>query len=221
MRHRKDGSLVRGKMRFKPGNRLGIEVVRRFIEQQDIGLLEQQPAKSNAPPLAAGENRNRRVSGRAAKRIKCLFELALDLPCAEMIDPFLERRLAVEEGVDVRFGIPHGRADLFEFLEQFDGAADTFADDLHDGLGGVQLRLLGQIPERDPLLYSDFAEVVRVDSRDELQQRALPRAVEAEHADLCSVIEGEGNILEYLPVRLDHLADADHGKDDLVVSHER
>ena len=60
VRDRDDGALVLGEEALEPADRLGVEVVRRLVEQQQVGRREQQPAERDAPPLAAGERRRRR-----------------------------------------------------------------------------------------------------------------------------------------------------------------
>ena len=50
-----DGPLEFFNIALEPFHRVHIEVVRRLVEQQDIGLLEQQPREVHARFLAAGE----------------------------------------------------------------------------------------------------------------------------------------------------------------------
>ena len=52
-----DRALVLGQVLLEPGDRLGVEVVGRLVEQQQVGRGEQQPAQGDAAPLAAGEVR--------------------------------------------------------------------------------------------------------------------------------------------------------------------
>ena len=47
------GALVVVKVVLEPQHRLGIEMVGRLIEQQQVGLLEQELAQRDAPALAA------------------------------------------------------------------------------------------------------------------------------------------------------------------------
>ena len=41
-------------MAFKPGDALRVEMVGRFVEQQQLGLLQQELAERDAAALAAG-----------------------------------------------------------------------------------------------------------------------------------------------------------------------
>ena len=58
--HRDDGARVVREVALEPGDRLGVEMVRRLVEEQQVGRREQQPAERDAAPLAAGERRRRR-----------------------------------------------------------------------------------------------------------------------------------------------------------------
>ena len=65
---RDDRALVLGEVLLQPGDRLGVEVVGRLVEQQQVGRAEQQPAERDAAALAAGERcrpRRRRAAGAA------------------------------------------------------------------------------------------------------------------------------------------------------------
>ena len=50
-----DGALVLLEVALEPADRLGVEVVRRLVEQQQVGRAEQQPAQRDAAALATGE----------------------------------------------------------------------------------------------------------------------------------------------------------------------
>ena len=61
-RHHRAGVLLRGSARARRRT-LGVEVVGRLVEQQQVGLLQQQPAERHAPAFAAGERRDVGVAG--------------------------------------------------------------------------------------------------------------------------------------------------------------
>ena len=50
-----DGARVVLQEALEPRHRLGVEVVGRLVEQQQVGRDEQQAAQRDAAPLAAGE----------------------------------------------------------------------------------------------------------------------------------------------------------------------
>ena len=43
-------------MLLQPGDGLGVQVVGRFVQKQDVRLLQEQPAEGHPPPFAAGEH---------------------------------------------------------------------------------------------------------------------------------------------------------------------
>jgi hypothetical protein len=51
---RHDGAGVLGQVALEPGDRLGVEVVRGLVEEQEVGRAEQQAAERDAAALAAG-----------------------------------------------------------------------------------------------------------------------------------------------------------------------
>ena len=70
-----DRARVLLQMPFEPGDRLGVEVVGGLVEQQQVGLLQQQPAEGDAAPLAAGEGGDVGVARRQAQRVHGDLEL--------------------------------------------------------------------------------------------------------------------------------------------------
>jgi hypothetical protein len=61
--------------------------------------------------------------------------------------------------------------------------------------------------------------MVLVQAGHDLEQGALARAVDTQHADLGAREEGQADVLQDLPLRRHDLADAVHGKD--VLGHGR
>ena len=64
-----DRALVVGEVALQPGHRLGVEVVGRLVEQQQVGRAQQQPAQRDAAALAAGELGHVGVGGRQPQRV--------------------------------------------------------------------------------------------------------------------------------------------------------
>ena len=71
-----DGALVVVEEALEPGDRLGVEVVRRLVEQQQVGRGEQQPAERDAAPLAARERRHVAVAVGQPQRVHRAVERA-------------------------------------------------------------------------------------------------------------------------------------------------
>ncbi len=75
-----DGARVIAQMAFQPVHAFGIEMVGRLVEQQQVGLVEQQPAQRDAAALAAGQLGDVGVVGRAAQRVHGEVDLAVEVP---------------------------------------------------------------------------------------------------------------------------------------------
>ena len=58
-----DGARVRRQVLLEPLHALGVEVVGRLVEQQQVGLLEQQLAQRDPAPLATAERVSTSISG--------------------------------------------------------------------------------------------------------------------------------------------------------------
>jgi hypothetical protein len=69
VRHRDDGARIILEEALEPRDRFGVEMVRRFVEEQQVWRLQQQPAQRHAAALAARQRRDVSVSRRQPQRI--------------------------------------------------------------------------------------------------------------------------------------------------------
>ena len=99
-----DRARIVAQMAFEPVDRLGVEMVRRLVEQQQVGLLQQQPAERDASAFAARELRHIGIVRRAAERIHRLIDLAVEVPEILGLDLVLQPRHLVGGLV----GVVHG-----------------------------------------------------------------------------------------------------------------
>ncbi len=81
---------------LEPGDRFSIEVVRRLVEQQQIGRLQKQPAQGDPSALAAGECRDVRVRRRKAQRVHGKLHAGVQIPSACCFNPILDTPLLLE-----------------------------------------------------------------------------------------------------------------------------
>ena len=81
---------------LEPGDRFGVEVVGRLVEQQQIGRLQQQPAQRDAAALAARERRDVSVGRRQPQRVHRELEARIEIPGVGGVDLVLNLRLLVE-----------------------------------------------------------------------------------------------------------------------------
>ena len=82
---------------LEPLDRQCVEVIRRLVEEQHVGLRQQQTAERDAAALATRELRDVRIPRRQTQRIGCDFELAFDLPPTRRIDLRLQLALLFEQ----------------------------------------------------------------------------------------------------------------------------
>ena len=205
-----DGALVLVEVALEPRDRLGVEVVRGLVEQEEVGGAQQQPAQRDAAALAAGEAGDVGVGRREAQRVHGLVEAGVEVPGVDGVDALLERG----ELVGRLLGVVHGQ--LVEAVEHVLDLAHAVLDVAAHVLGLVELGLL--LEEADGRVGGEHrvAAVLLVDAGHDPQDRRLAGAVVAEHADLRAREERERDVLEHLLVRREGPAEAVHLEDVLV-----
>ncbi len=156
---------------LEPVDALGVEVVGGLVEQQDVGLLEQQAAEGHTAALAAGEGADVLVVGRALQGVHGALELAVDVPGVGGVEFVLELGLACEQGVEVGVGVGESLVDLVELGEQVHDGLHALAHDLDDGLLRVELGVLLEIAHGVAGREHHFALIVLVDAGYDLEQR--------------------------------------------------
>ena len=80
MRHGNNRTFILLDVMFEPRHRLRIEVIRRFIQKQNVRLLKQQTAKGNTPLLAAGQNRDTCFRRRTSQCVHGHFKPGVEIP---------------------------------------------------------------------------------------------------------------------------------------------
>src|SRR5487761_1863138 len=221
VRHRDDGAGIFGQKALQPSHRFGVEMVGRLVEQEQIGLLQQQAAQRDAAPFAARELGDGGVAGRAAQRVHRDLDRAFDLPAVDRVDLFLELGLLGEQRVHRVVGQAFAQlgADRFEALEQRLDRAKTVGDVTGDRLFGIERRLLRQIAGGDAFGGPGLAGKIVLDPGHDAQQGRLARAVSAEHADLGPGQERQPDFLQHLAPAGKGLTQAFHHIDVLVGGH--
>ena len=167
--------------------------------------------------LAAGNPADIGVPGRQPQRVGRNLQRALKVVPVGCCEERLELRLFGGDLVEVGVGFGVGRVDLVEARDRVGDVAYRLFDVAAHVFGGVELRLLRQKADLDARLRARFAFELLVDAGHDLEQRGLPRAVEAEQADLRSRMELERDVLEDLALGRNDLAHANHRVD--VLSH--
>ena len=219
MGDRHHGALVVLEEALQPGDRLGVEVVRRLVEEQQVGGGEEQPAERDPAALTAGERRHVAVALGQPQRVHRPVELGLEAPGIVAVDLLLHRRLLGEQRVEVGVGLGEGCRDRVEAVEQVAQLADAVLDVAAHVLGRVELGLL--LEEADGGAGMQLGDAGRglLEPRHDPHQGRLAGPVRAEHADLRPRQERQGDVREHLPVGAVELVDLVH-RVDVVAAHE-
>ena len=218
MGHRDDRTRVLLEVALEPRHREVVEVVGGLVEEQDVGLLDEQPAQRHPPALAAGKDIDVGARWWAAERVHGELEPGVQLPGAHRLDLVLDLGLAVEDLLHLV--IVHGLGEFFgqgvELPQQVLGLRGALLDDLEDGLSGLELGLLLQQTDGVAGGSHDLAVGGFLDPRHDSEQCALARAVEPEDADLGAEKEAQRDVAQHrlLAVGFRNL---DHREDNLLI----
>ena len=187
---RDDRARVLREVALEPRDRLGVEVVGRLVEQQQVGRAQQQPAQRDAAALAAGERRDVGVRRRQPQRVHRDVELRVEVPGVGGVDLRLQPRELVGGLVGVV------RRQLVEAVEQRRGLGDAVLDVAAHVLGRVEVGLLLEQADGAAGRQLRLAAVVVVAPGHDLQQGRLAGAVVAEDADLRAREERQRDVVE-------------------------
>ena len=180
---------------LQPGDAFGIQMVGRFVEQQQVGLFQQQPAQRDAPPLAAGERGDRRhpPAGSAARPAR--YRPGGPGPSRPRRRSWSCRSACSASRSFISsslIGSANFIGDFVEPVERRLQVGERLLDVLAHRLVGIELRLLLQVADARALGGPGLAAELRVHAGHDLQQRGFAGAVDAEHADLHARQERRG-----------------------------
>ena len=184
-------------------------MVGRLVEQQQLGLVEQQPAQRDAAPFAAGEPGDVGIIGRTAQRVHRLIDLAVEIPQARGFDLVLQFRHLVGSLV----GIIHRQ--FVVAVEDRLLLGDAQHHVLADGQLGVELGLLLEVTDPRALGDPGFTVIFLVEAGHDPQQRRLAGAVDTQHPDLGIGVKRQMDVIEHLAVARIGLGQTLHEIDEL------
>ena len=189
-------------MLLKPQDAFRVEVVGGLVEQQQVGLLEEELAQSDPALLAAGQGLDVGVRRRAAQGVHRLLKLAVQVPGVLVVDLLLELAHLFHELVGVVDR--HLLGDLVVLVEEPLGLRDAFLDVAEHGLVLVEPRLLGEDADGEPGHEAGLTVGDLLKPRHDLQQGRLAGAVRAHNTDLRPGKKAQCDIVEddLVPMRL-------------------
>ena len=163
------------------------------------------------------------VFGRTTEGVHGALQLAVEVPGIGRVNDVLQLGLAGEELVHlvlvlIIFGQAKLLIDFLVFCQRVHNRLHAFHYNFLYGLGGVEVRFLGQIPHRISRREHHFALIGLIQSGDNLQQGRFTRTVQTDDTDFCPVEEREVNVLQYLlVVLLNGFIQPNHRKDNLFI----
>ena len=204
-----DRARVGREVLLEPEHALGVEVVRRLVEEQQVGGLDEELAQRHAAALTTGEDGHRLVRRRAAQGIHRLIELRVDVPRIGGIDLGLELTHLLHQSIEVGVRVRHLFGDLVEARELAEDLSGAQADVFNDGLRLIEDGLLHEDADGVTGGQTRLAIAGLIQAGHDLQDRGLTGTVGADHTDLGSREEAHGDIVEDDLVT-DGLAGLDH-----------
>ena len=153
-------------------------MVGRLVEQQDVGLLEDDASEVDASLFAAGQlgKELRALCARDFQTVAHLIDLEIVVVTAECVQFLLERTVAVQQAVVVGVLLHLG----FQLVHRGAYLVCTgkgCAQNVLDGGGGVVDRHLVDDTDRAARADGDVTVVVGQTAGDDVQERGLARTV--------------------------------------------
>ena len=197
---------------LEPGDGVGVEVVRRLVQQQQVGRRQEQPAERDATPLAAGQRGDVGVARRQPQGVHRRVEHAVEVPGVGAVDQVLHLALLLEQRVHllVAHRLREAHAELVEALQEVALLAHAVLDVAADVLGLVEVGLLRQVADARAGGEPGLAARGLLEAGHDAQQGRLAGAVRSQDADLGAVQERERDLLEDLALRAVELVDPVH-----------
>src|SRR6185369_4240676 len=115
---------------FEPLDRLGVEVIGRFVEDRQVGTRDEHARQGHAALLAAAHARNLGVGAVNAEMVQEGFDLVLAIPAAQALDVALCGVLLLEQELQIAFAEPQRAARRFVPQNGFGPAHQAAGDRL-------------------------------------------------------------------------------------------
>ena len=203
---------------LQPFHRFGIQVVGGFVQQQHVGLFQQQLAQRHAALLTAGKVLDHGIPFRQAQRIGGDLHLVRGIAAACCDDVFQAGLLGGKRvEIGIRLGI--GGVHRIQLGLRFHHFAQGGLHFLAHGLGRIEHGLLRQVADLHVGQVLHLAVVFLVLQRHDAQHRGFTRAIQTQQADLGAGEEAEGDILDDLTLGRNDFAHAEHGHYILTLCH--
>ncbi len=186
---------------FEPAGGLQVEVVGGFVQQQDVGVFQQQSGQQQAILLAAAQLRDVLLerAGTKTQPDQDSLDLVVEVVCVapmqlvlQMVEPASQSRPLC---VVLCFGQAVG--ELFRFLGKCHKFAEGLEGFLPHGPAVRELRLLFQVADTGRRVQLATAAVGLFTAGENLQQRGLPGPVRTHHGQAFPLAHVERDAIEH------------------------
>ena len=150
-------SCVLLQVMLQPFHRFGIEVVGRFVEQQNIRIAQQQTTQSDAALFTSRKILAQPIFGRTTQRIHRPFQFIVEVPGIGMIQQFLQFALTGNEFIKIGIRLGKLLVDPVIFGYHIHNFLHAFLHYFFYCFRGVEFRILLQISHRISRRKNDFA----------------------------------------------------------------
>ncbi len=184
---------------LEPDPALDIQVVGRLVEQQDVGLGEQdlREREPRALPSRQPFDGDRELGIGEPQAVQDGVDPVRVVQPAPGVDLFLDLGLSAEEFLQfVTVRLAHRLEDIVQLVLQFLDVPERGGRLLAERLAGLEPVLLGEVRRLRPGLQHDLPAVGFQVPREHLEQAGLAAPVAAHHAHTLPGLDGERDRVE-------------------------
>ena len=186
---------------LEPGDGVDVEVVGRLVEDQHVGLGQQQTTEGDPHPPTARELGDGSVDGGVleAETGEDLVGLGLEGVAAHRLETTLDVAVVGEDLVLVGVGVAHERLELAESVRERGELTGAGQHLLHHRAGGGVDEVLREVAHDHVAGAGDRAGVGVGVADEDLDERGLAGPVAADERDAATRTELQGHVLEEGP----------------------
>ena len=188
--------------RLQPVGHLGIQVVGRLVEQQQLGARQQEPGQRRAALLATRQIGAARVELGHAERLQQRIGAVVDIVATELLQPCIEPLLFGQQLVEARRRLVLGQfaVQRLQGLQHLVAPRNAPHHRLVHGEVRLQQRFLRQVTKTQLAAHRALAAVRHQIGGEDAQQGRLAATVRTEQADPLTVADDHRQALQQVPV---------------------
>ena len=171
---------------FQPGDRLDVEVVGRFVQQQDVGIAHQRLCQQHSALHAAGQRGEVGLFGQL-QPLQHLLHAAVQVPAVARLDLRLRITHRVHVAVVQRVVVAR---------QQLAQVAQAFGDHVEHRALRILRHFLRHPRDHHAILHADLAVVRFQLAGHQPHQRGFAHAVATDDADAFAGFDGQVDVFE-------------------------